>query len=114
MILCPWCGREDVQFERYLCDGWIECENCEARGPHNHLAENDVEASKRVAETHWNARALEHKEMGYMVVAGVNLYDFQGDVRKAIDDGWELLGGISVLPGSSADSPRYFQSMVKK
>ena len=114
MKACPWCGGDQIDFTTGGGSGWEECTHCGARGPVTAVVDNNWGENCISAHLAWDARALEHKEMGYMVVAGVNLYDFQGDVRKAIDDGWELLGGISVLPGSSADSPRYFQSMVKK
>ena len=93
--------------------GRMECPNCGARGPVTAVVDNNWGENCISAHLAWDARALEHKEMGYMVVAGVNLYDFQGDVRKAIDDGWEPIGGAAIA-NEDGIKARFFQAMVKK
>ena len=53
---CPFCDSDKLSFETYQCSGWIECDECEARGPINNLAEVFLEKSEGNAVEAWNDR----------------------------------------------------------
>ena len=54
--LCPFCSSTDLRFETYLADGWVECGDCEAKGPCNSLVDAFLEKSEDTAVEEWNDR----------------------------------------------------------
>ena len=52
---CPFCGNTELEFNRYLSAGWIECSKCESQGPHSNLAEVSLEQCKSNAIVYWNS-----------------------------------------------------------
>ena len=53
---CPFCGNNGLSFQTYLCDGWVECEECGARGPTNTLVDVFLEKSEGNAVEAWDYR----------------------------------------------------------
>jgi len=53
---CPFCDEFDLSFNTYLCDGWVECDTCGARGPSNNLVAAFLEKSEDNATIEWNER----------------------------------------------------------
>lgn len=58
MQSCPFCNSTNLSFESYLSDGWVECNDCECRGPINNLAEVDIKKCKIEAFNLWNIRII--------------------------------------------------------
>lgn len=56
---CPFCNGSDFKIVCYLSEGWIQCLECEAQGPHSHkiaLTAADLEKAEEEASTLWNTR----------------------------------------------------------
>ena len=51
---CPFCGGGDLAYESYLADGWIECNDCGAKGPTTDQAKADPPRAERQAKAKWN------------------------------------------------------------
>lgn len=56
LLPCPFCFSNNLIFNKYSTDGWIECSECECQGPHDHLADVFLEKCENNAIDLWNDR----------------------------------------------------------
>jgi len=69
-VPCPYCNGDALEFNSYQADGWIECVQCEAQGPHSHEFQTSRAVAEREALRLWeNGKKTKEEELKifYMV-----------------------------------------------
>lgn len=53
---CPFCFGNDIHFKEDGENGWLECDDCDAKGPPNSVLQAFREKSEGNAVDDWNER----------------------------------------------------------